>query len=299
MDEIEKSIKDKNFVQQYSTLVKAGDFAGAIDLLKSRSGYYKDNPENRKLGRVGMRYGGSTKEESILSKDTQSRYFKNGEWDKERVKRVHEPIIKEYLDKAKPQKEPVATLMMGAPASGKGTVLRYLKEFGKIKDEGVPVDPDEIKTEKIPEYKKYVEYDKKFASSKVHEEGSYLAKVVINKLTGIKSNLIIDKVFPEYNKLLKQIDVLKNSGYKVRVIYVSIDDYKEAYKRMLARGERTDRFVREDYFRWAHQNVPKAFRKLVENLPEGVSVEKYDNNVGRGESPKLVESYGTGKKEKV
>ena len=61
----------------------------------------------------------------------------------------------------------------------------------------------------------------------MHEEGSYLAKVVINKLTGIKSNLIIDKVFPEYNKLLKQIDALKNSGYKVRVVYVSIDDYKE------------------------------------------------------------------------
>lgn len=186
--------------------------------------------------------------------------------------------------------------MMGAPASGKGTVLRYLKEFGKIKDEGVPVDPDEIKTEKIPEYRQYLEYDRKFASSKVHEEGSYLSKVVINKLTGMKSNLLIDRVFSDYNKLVKQIDSLKNSGYKVRVVYVSIDDYKEAYKRMLARGERTGRFVPESYFRGAHEQTPKAFRKLVENLPEGVSVEKYDNNVGRGEAPKLVESYGTGKK---
>lgn len=291
MDDIEKSIKFKNILQKYSTLIKAGDFSGAMDIFKSRSGYYKDNSQNRKMGGVGMRYGGATKEEVALGKDTQSRFLKDGKWDENRVKSVHEPVIKEYLDKAKPEKNPTVMLMMGAPASGKGTVLRFLKEKGEVKD-SVAVDPDQIKTEKIPEYKDYLEYDRKFAASKVHEEGSYLSKKIIERLTEIKSNLVIDKVFSNYNKLLKQIDYLKNQGYKVKVVYVSIDDYKEAYRRMLARGERTGRFVPEGYFSATHKEVANTFNKLVQNLPKGVEVEKYDNNVKQGEKPKLVESYG-------
>ena len=33
---------------------------------KSRGGIYKDTPENRKMGRVGQKFGGSDEDESVV-----------------------------------------------------------------------------------------------------------------------------------------------------------------------------------------------------------------------------------------
>ena len=95
-------------------------------------GIYKNNPLNRKLGRVGQKYGKDKKEEELkfdVNLSTDEQYFdkSTNSWDERRIKNVHIPIIEKYTKGIKSHENPVVTLMMGAPSSGKGTVRNSIK----------------------------------------------------------------------------------------------------------------------------------------------------------------------------
>jgi hypothetical protein len=167
MERFEQEIILRNLAHKASLAKSMGNielFETYLDLInKSRAGIYKDNPENRRLHRVGMHYG-HTSEDKL---STEEKYFKNGSWDKERVEKVHKPIIRKYLNKVKQVSDtPTVTLMMGAPANGKGTVRKYLIERGDLNDD-IVVDPDDIKTEELKDdFERYRKVYPKGASQK-------------------------------------------------------------------------------------------------------------------------------------
>lgn len=214
-----------------------------------------------------------------LKISTERQFCKDGIWDKDRIEKVHKPIIQEFLSKAKHSKEPVVTLMMGAPASGKGTTIELLKDTEIEYKDILVVDPDKIKTQGLSkDYKEYKKYNLKKAASKVHEEGSYISKQIIKELDNIGTHYIQDKCFADYDKLIKEIDRLANLGVKVKIMMTS-SSVEKAYQRMLKRGKKTGRYVDEKYFYEQHRKVEKTFSKLLKNLPQNVVlVRQYYND---------------------
>ena len=251
-------------------------------------GIYKDNPLNRKLNRVGQKYG-KDKEEPELNVDipTKEQYFdeSTNTWNEIRVRKVYTPIIDKYTKNVKSYKNPVVTLMMGAPSSGKGTVRNSINNNYNFGD--VTVDPDDIKKVDLKrDYDKYQQENISTAASMVHEESSYLTKKIIDKLIDKKANFTIDKVFSEYDALNKQIQQLVDKGYKVNIVYASLP--KEiAYKRMLERGKKEGRYIPESYFNKAHDNIVKTFDR-IKNDNRLNSIRQYSTNVKIGEKPVLI-----------
>lgn len=267
-------------------------------------GIYKDNYKNRKLERVGQHYGNEREETShnnINDKNQPHTSFKidtskstadqfkdeNDNWNKERVEKVHKPIIEKYVAQVKSHKHPVVTLMMGAPASGKGSVRRSIQDTYDFGD--VTIDPDDIKMIDLKDdWDTYSKVNSKLAANNLHEESSYLSSEIQKALIDKKANFTLDKTFCKYKKLKHTIDTFIQNGYKVNIVYASVP--KEiAHERMLARGKRTGRYIPENIFNDKHDSIIKTFNKLQEEYGGKLNnIYKYDTNVAKGEKPKLV-----------
>lgn len=206
-----------------------------------------------------------------LEKSTEEQFCKNGEWDKDRVEKVHKPIIGSYLSKVtKISKTPVVTLMMGAPASGKGLVVRSLKETEEEYKDLLVVNPDDIKQKSLKEdYEKFQKHNLKTAAGMVHEESSYISKTIVEELDKIGAHYLQDKCFSNYDKLIKEINRLSGLGVQVKIISVT-SSVEKAYQRMLERGVRTGRYVDEEYFYKQHQQTEETLKKLTDNLPKNI-----------------------------
>src|SRR5574344_223466 len=109
-----------------------------------------------------------------LKSTTQRWLDKDCSWKKQRVEKVHKPIIDSYVNdkRAVSKKNPTVYLVMGAPASGKGSVRRSFE--GKY----VEVDPDDIekKTDFLID-KTYTSWNKLKASIKMFEKAGYNIEV--------------------------------------------------------------------------------------------------------------------------
>jgi len=264
-------------------------------IYKSRSGFYMNTYENKRLGRVGQRYGSIRVEEDKKKKvekllddfsykmsvpldvtqTTESQYSNNGVWSAERVVKVHRPIVDIYKQAAKDSpKTGTVVLMMGAPGSGKGFILNKLIEKGKINNRLVRANPDAVK--KYGLKTDYSKYSQKAAQS-THEESSHITKEVIKGIENIGVDYIQDKTFIEYNNLMKEISRLREKGLKVKIFATKSDpkdDYRRAVERAAKTGRETAR-MDEDYFRMNHAQMEETFSRLINNLPKGVTVERY------------------------
>lgn len=225
-----------------------------------------------------------------LKISTEDQFFHNGSWDKNRVEKVHKPIVDEFLQKVTTTvKNPVVTLMMGAPASGKGLVVRYLQATEEDYKDIPVLNPDHIKTEGLSQdYKEYQKYNIKNAAHKVHEEGSHISKQIIRELDKKKVNYIQDKCFDDYDKLMKEINRLSELNIKVKVMMVSLP-VEIAYQRMIERGKRTGRFVVKSTFYRKHHKVEKTFKKLIKNIPDNVVLIRQYNTEHKVELLKQIE----------
>jgi len=216
-------------------------------------------------------------------------YNKKKGWTERRVKEVHEPILKSFIREFTTSKPPVATLFMGAPGSGKGTLRRFL-ENGSILGKQIVVDPDEIKTNKEmlgQDYEVFSKKNPRLASSRVHEEASYLSKEVIRLASSKKADFVEDKVFANYDKLIEEIKRLGSLGYRVRIIKTLLP-IEEGLKRIEERFQRTGRDVNREYAKQAYEEIDKTFEKLKKKVPESVdSIYEYDMNVKSSQKPKL------------
>ena len=231
-----------------------------------------------------QKYGSPEFEQDLNIYKRTDKQYKNpdGTWTEERMKKVHDPIVKSYVERGKKGdgEKPVAILMMGAPATGKGHLRKQLIKDGVIPEHFLVVDPDEIKTEALsPDYDRYSEDNNKTAAAYVHEEGSDISKEIFKALEEKGYDYIQDKVFADQKKLEKEIKRLVDKGYDVKV-YATQCPRDVAHKRMLKRAQGPQaRFVHMKAFNDAHKAIDSTFDWLFNNTPKGVSeVKRWDTN---------------------
>lgn len=182
-------------------------------------------------------------------------------------KQLHKKIINQVkkgvvcIDKGKP----IAVLMGGSPASGKTTFLKKYRPY-LLSESIFKVDADEIRS-MLPEYKGY-------NASQTHEETSDIVNTLISdKNIGIpcEFDFIYDGTMSSPKKYFKLVELLKNLGYEVFIIFMNGITEKTAKERALQRYKKSGRFVPmsviEDFFR----NGKETLNKL-KNLVDGYIV---------------------------
>ena len=227
------------------------------------------------------------KKSDLLLRETQKLHTyksgkKKGQYKPERAQ-MHEDYINENMVKGSAPAEgekPVAYLMGGGGASGKGSVLEQLQKNGEAPENGfVHIDPDQAK-KAIPEYNEISEKLDYRAAAVTHEESSDMAKMLQSRATEQKLNMIIDKTLGNEKKALKLIKDLKAAGYEVRMVGVTIDP-SEALVRGLIRYYGTGRLVTPKAMMKAHKGFNAAHKRYSEEVDEFVL---YDNT----EKPKPI-----------
>jgi predicted ABC-type ATPase len=171
----------------------------------------------------------------------------DGNYTNERMK-LHKQIISGFkkdlicID----NKEPIAILMGGSPASGKSTFLRKYAPY-LLKEEILRVDADEIRA-KLPEYKGYN------ASQTQAETKDIVNTLLSNRTIGIpcKYDIIYDGTMNSTKSYLPLIQLLKSLGYKIFIVYIDKVPEEVVKKRALERYQKSGRFVPmeviEDFF---------------------------------------------------
>jgi predicted ABC-type ATPase len=182
---------------------------------------------------------------------------KNGEYSESR-KKLHAKIISEFkegvvcIDKGKP----IAVLMGGSPASGKSTFLKKYRPY-LLTDNLFKVDADEIRA-KLPEYKGW-------NATQTHEETGDIVKILISdKNIGVpcKFDFIYDGTMTSTKKYLSLIDLLKEEGYEVFVVFISNIPKKVVKKRALERYQKSGRFVPMMVIDDFYENGEKTFDQV-------------------------------------
>lgn len=174
-------------------------------------------------------------------------------------------------------------IVIGLPASGKSSVIvdRLSEQFHSRL-----IDSDEAK-KLIPEF------NNGWGASVVHAESKIIEDTMLHKAIRNHDNIVYPKVGSKFNELANVIRKAKDFGYTVNVHFVDLD-------REIALGRMINRFIEKGRFlpleivdKYFDSNgnslIAQNYEKLKkEEIIDGYS--KWDNNVERGESAKLVES---------
>ena len=182
-------------------------------------------------------------------------------------------------------KEKRLDIVIGLPASGKSSAITnpVSDEFNmKV------IDNDEAKKQ-IPQY------NNGWGACVVHEEAKYIERVVFRKTLQDGDNIIIPKVGGDAQNLIDNyITRAKEYGYTINVHYVELPREK-ALGRMIRRYIDTGRYLEPKLIDKYVNNVDgNKIEKCYEELKSSGLINgwsKWDNDVAKGESPKLVESF--------
>ena len=162
----------------------------------------------------------------------------DGNYTKERLE-LHKQIMRSFKKELVciDNKEPIAILMGGSPASGKSTFLRKYAPY-LLKEEILKVDADEIRA-KLPEYKGYN------ASQTQAETKDIVNTLLSNRTIGIpcKYDIIYDGTMNSTKSYIPLIKLLKSLGYKVFIVYIDKVSEEVVKKRALERYQKSGRFV--------------------------------------------------------
>lgn len=215
---------------------------------------------------------------------TQDFYKSSKGYSKERQK-LHKSIIKSIVDSANSPKKgekPIAILMGGGTASGKGT-LRSTMVVPRMKSAGINVgisDCDDIK-EQLPEYKHFQEQDVKSAAYRVHQESMDIAMEAFDELVKNNKNLLFDGTMKSPDKYSKMIDKLHKAGYYVQIIGADVP-VDIAVERSSSRAKKTGRTVPHSIIMGSHGGFASTYPELLDKV-DGYSL--YDNS---GKTPVLI-----------
>ena len=154
-------------------------------------------------------------------------------------------------------KQRIAVLTMGAPASGKSSVVKDL-----VKDNNfVKVDPDAIKDE-LPEYKTALKASARDAAAMAHDESSYLAKQVRRRAMDEGYMLMVDGTGTNAAAYKQLIGDLQDRGYHVTVVMADLDE-ETGMERMLSRAEDCGRYVPPAIVKGAYRSIPGNFEEIA------------------------------------
>lgn len=203
--------------------------------------------------------------------------------------KLHKEILDKALSNGKVSTEKRFNMMGGGPASGKGVMV---DQDPTISEGAVIINPDDVKAE-IPEYH---QKDGTKEAGVVHEESSYLAKVMQAEAFNRSFNVTLDGTGnSKPDKLRRKIMQARENGYSVNGYYVTIDT-ETALARAESRGRRTGRFVNPEVVRQTHANVSAT---VAEVYPEFDSLRLFDTDVPKGSKPTPVMEFHRGRKTKI
>lgn len=171
--------------------------------------------------------------------------------------------------------------------SGKTTALDASPEMHL--PHSFTVNPDDIK-EQLPEYGDMVKAKDKYAASAVHEESSYLGKLLQELARDLDLNVVIDGTgnSGDPSKFAGKFQQMHDSGYEVSALYVNVPT-DVALVRAMTRAAGSGRWVPEPEIRTQHRNVSRNFDEVLK-LDFVKSLKLFDSDVAPGEPPLLVAS---------
>lgn len=179
-----------------------------------------------------------------------------------------------------------AVIFMGGPSSGKSSAGMKLYDAAKGGDYAV-IDSDDIKP-------MFEEFGKGEGAGAVHLASAYAAKnMVLPDAAAEGMNLALPIVGKSDNALDYHLNLLKNAGYDVSVVDVSLPTDKAA-SRNFGRMLETNRNVEDAYVRDVVDQKPAGvYKRMVENVKSGKDKRvsgyaKISNDVKRGE-PQILE----------
>lgn len=218
---------------------------------------------------------------------TQTRdFYKTSKgYTKERQK-LHNSIVKGIVDSANSPKEgeqPIAILMGGGSASGKGT-LRESLVIPRLQSDGISVgisDCDDIKSQ-LPEYEHFLKQNPESAALRVQDESMDVAMEALDTLVKNNKNLLFDGTMKDPVKYNKIIDKLRNAGYQIQIVGADVP-IDTAIKRSNIRAEKTGRKVPEGIIRGSHGGFSTTYPQLTSKVDR---YSLYDNS---GDYPVLIQ----------
>lgn len=180
-----------------------------------------------------------------------------------------------------------AVIFMGGPSSGKSSAGMKLYDAAKGGDYAV-IDSDDIKP-------MFEEFGKGEGAGAVHLASAYAAKnMVLPDAAAEGMNLALPIVGKSDNALNYHLDLLKNAGYDVSVVDVSLPTDKAA-SRNFGRMLETNRNVEDNYVRNVVDQKPAGvYKRMVENVKSGKDKRvsgyaRISNDVKKGEDQILEE----------
>lgn len=203
---------------------------------------------------------------------------------------LRDSIVQKSLAEAIPVegRKPVAYVMAGGGASGKGTLLARLKKSGDIPEHGaVEIDPDAIK-EQLPEYKKIIAKRDSRAAATVHEESSAVAKQILNAAIEKRADIVLDRTMSDAVKAPAEIQALKDKGYEVKLHGVTVAP-ESAISRAVTRAQKRFRYVPLPALLKAHKGFAQIFERLAGMADEAAL---YDNEIPAGTAPRTLATKG-------
>jgi predicted ABC-type ATPase len=199
---------------------------------------------------------------------------------------IIEPAF-ENVRQPEPDEQKVAILMMGAPASGKSSMVAGLN-----REDFVVINPDDVK-DKLPEYREGLKQSARNSAKMSHEESSYVAKQIRERAIEEGKHLLVDGTGFNPNTYLGLIDKLHAQGYRVSVKMADLN-YEEGMGRMKERAEATGRWVPPEIVTKSYERIPGNFERISRAADDFAL---FDTRVRGG--PKLVWSGGKDKPEQI
>ena len=179
-------------------------------------------------------------------------------------------------------------IVIGLPASGKSSAI-----VNSISTEYKSrlIDNDEAKKE-IPEY------NDGWGSGLVHSESQLIEMDMLKSALEKGDNIVYPKVGSDYIKMMKVVNAALDCGYSVNVHYVELNRNK-------ALGRMINRFIDEGRFldpklidKYDNPVIGNKIAKTYDELKGNKAVKgysKWDNDVKKGEKPKLIETNCKGR----
>lgn len=178
----------------------------------------------------------------------------------ERLK-LHEKIIDGMLKGVStPDKDEqkVAIFTMGAPASGKSSMLHGVdsKKF-------VMVDSDAVMGH-LPEYQRATSLKSSYrgAATMAYAEASYVASHLLDKAISQGKHCCIDGTGSNAPALIEKMQRMKAAGYHIHLTYAHLGSATEGIARNALRAETSGRYVPERYMKKAYHDIPRNFERI-------------------------------------
>lgn len=175
-------------------------------------------------------------------------------------------------------------IVIGLPASGKSSAIVDTISY---EQHSMLIDNDEAK-------RQFPEFNKGWGANTVHKESQVVERAVFKEALREGRNIVLPKVGSDADKLMTDyIAYAKDAGYKVNVHFVDLDRNK-ALGRMMGRFIHTGRYLSPELIdKYANERDGNKIAQAYEALKSMDGIDgcsKWDNDVGRGEKPILLEA---------